>query len=89
MSQTPNVSQSPPTEANALVYELASIASVASPIGSDDADWYRYVIKHGSNEIVGHRRGDSAGVRQAVELIVSQLNTRLHVKTSRAVGSKR
>jgi hypothetical protein len=72
-----------------LVYELASIVSVASPIASEDTDWYRYVIKLGVNEIVGHRRGDDISVRRAVELIVSQLNSRLVVKASRAAGSKR
>jgi hypothetical protein len=70
-------------------YELASLAPAPSPVGSTDTDWYRYVIRHGENEIVGHRRGDDDTVRRGVQALVAQLNERLHVKVNRAAGSKR
>ena len=68
-------------------YVLASIDTAPAPLHAvDDSaklDWYRYVIRQGSNEIVGHRRGSRDDVRQAVETLVAQLNSRLHLKPGR------
>jgi hypothetical protein len=57
-------------------YEIVSINSVAAPNGAAGADWHRYEISQGHNNIVGFRSGDIENVRLAVESIVLRLNDR-------------
>jgi hypothetical protein len=64
-------------------YLLDSITQSTSPTKTDEADWYRYVINQGHNQIVGYRRGDPQSVRKDVDLIVDQLNSRRTVKSGR------
>lgn len=48
-----------------------------------EADWHRYVINQGVNQIVGYRRGNSQSVRDEVDVIVVQLNSRRTIKSGR------
>ncbi len=64
-------------------YLLASITQSTSPTDTDEADWFRYVINQGHNQIVGYRRGNPQRVREDVDLLVDQLNSRRTVKSGR------
>ena len=62
---------------------LDSITETASPVNPGEADWHRYVINQGHNQIVGYRRGSMRSVRQEVDLIVEQLNSRRTIQSGR------
>ena len=64
-------------------YEIVSIRSVNAPKGSAGADWHRYEICQGGNQIVGYRAGGIESVTQAVEQIVFRLNERRKMKRGR------
>ena len=64
-------------------FEIVSIHSIAAPSGTSGSGWYRYEISQGINSIVGYRAGSSAGVREAVEQIVQDLNRRRRNKRGR------
>lgn len=64
-------------------FVLDSISETASPMHPGEADWHRYVINQGQNQIVGYRRGSPRSVRQEVDLIVDQLNARRTVQSGR------
>jgi hypothetical protein len=64
-------------------FEVVSIRSVDTPKGLTGADWHRYEICQGHNQIVGFRAGDIANVTLAVEDIVDRLNHRRLVKRGR------
>ncbi len=55
---------------------MVSVRRANAPPGADDAEWYAYVIRQGSNTIQGCRKGTLAAVTAAVEDIVQKLNDR-------------
>jgi hypothetical protein len=57
-------------------YRIVSIDAVRAPEGCSGGNWHIYRIAQGDNGITGYRRGDTAGVRGEVELIVAALNDR-------------
>lgn len=64
-------------------FEVVSICSVAPPPGLTGADWHRYEICQGHNQIVGFRSGDIDKVTLAVEDIVDRLNDRRRLNRGR------
>jgi len=64
-------------------YEIVSIRAVSAPKGSSGADWHRYEICQGANQIIGYRSGGIDSVTHAVEEIVSRLNERRKTKRGR------
>ncbi len=76
-------------------YEVVSISLVSAPQGLSGSDWHRYEISQGSNRIVGYRVGATEYVREAVEAIVEDLNSRRRGRRGRVQmvlrsrGSKR
>jgi len=64
-------------------FVLDSITATPSPLNHGEADWHRYVINQGHNQIVGYRRGTLRNVRQEVDLLVEQLNARRGLQSSR------
>ena len=57
-------------------FQIVSICAVKAPPGAAGANWHRYEISQGANRIVGYRAGAAETVREAVELIVINLNMR-------------
>lgn len=64
-------------------FKVSSITRADAPEGAISANWYRYEIAQGANEIVGHREGSLQAVTQAVADIVTRLNERRLGKTGR------
>lgn len=64
-------------------FEVSSITRADAPEGSASANWYRYEIAQGPNEIVGHRQGTLKAVTEAVAEIVVRLNERRLGKAGR------
>lgn len=65
-------------------FEVSSITRAEAPEeGAGSANWYRYEIAQGPNEIVGHRQGSLQAVTQAVADIVLRLNERRLGKAGR------
>lgn len=62
---------------------MVSVRRADAPPGTDEAEWYGYVIKQGSNTIRGCRQGTLAAVTTAVEEIVEKLNQRRENKGGR------
>ena len=62
---------------------LDSITETDSPMHPGEAEWHRYVINQGTNQIVGYRRGALKNVRAEVDEIVLQLNARRTIKPGR------
>jgi hypothetical protein len=71
----------PPAQDHPFV--LDSITETSSPVTPGEADWHRYVINQGHNQIVGYRRGSPRNVRQEIDQIVEQLNARRTVQSGR------
>ncbi len=64
-------------------FQVSSITRAEAPEGATSANWYRYEIAQGPNEIVGHREGSLQAVTQAVADIVLRLNERRLGKAGR------
>jgi hypothetical protein len=64
-------------------FQVSSITRAEAPEGAISANWYRYEIAQGPNEIVGHREGTLQAVTQAVADIVLRLNERRLGKAGR------
>jgi hypothetical protein len=64
-------------------FHLASLDKADAPAGTDADNWYRYVIRLGDNEIVGHRQGSLKSVKSAVEETIVRLNERRLGKSGR------
>lgn len=64
-------------------FVLDSITETSSPLSPGESDWHRYVINQGHNQIVGYRRGNLLSVRQEVDLIIEQLNSRRTIQSGR------
>ena len=64
-------------------FKIVSVTKSKGPEGSDNKDWYRYVISQGKDPIVGFRRGSKKSVVEAAEGVVFCLNERLIGKPGR------
>ena len=64
-------------------FKIVSVTKSEGPEGSDNKDWYRYVISRGEDPIVGFRRGSKKSVVEAAEEVVFSLNERLVGKQGR------
>lgn len=64
-------------------FKIISVTKSDGPEGSDNKDWYRYVISQGRDPIVGLRRGSRQSVVEAAEGVVFCLNERLVGKPGR------
>lgn len=64
-------------------YEVLSVEPAEAPYNLGGADWYRYVIVQGSNEISGYRQGNLHTITRSVEEIVVRLNERRIGKSGR------
>jgi hypothetical protein len=57
-------------------YRLISIDRTAAPRGATGSDWLVYQIAHGTNIVIGYRRGSRQDVAAEVERIVIAFNVR-------------
>ena len=57
-------------------YELVSVRRAELPSGAEGANWHRYVIRQGDNEIRGYRQGTLVLVTADAEQLVIRLNER-------------
>ena len=64
-------------------FEMVSVRRAEAPPGAEEAEWYGYVIRQGTNTIRGCRQGSLAAVTAAVEAIVEKLNDRRLSKPGR------
>jgi len=61
-------------------FELISVDETTAPDGTEDEKWCRYVIKQGSNEIIGYSVGSARTVKREAKLKVTELNLRRYGK---------
>jgi len=67
----------------AVPFKIVSVTKSDGPAGTEQKDWYRYVISQGNDPIIGLRRGTKKSVVEAAEEIVFSLNERLVGKPGR------
>ena len=57
-------------------FEIDTLVRSNAPAGGQGKNWYRYVIKQGTNKIVGYKQGTQQMVREELDEIVIHLNER-------------
>jgi len=59
-----------------LHYQVVSVEKARMPTGTDDEDWYRYVLSSGSSRVTGFRRGSREEVEEYASHWAEELNSR-------------
>jgi hypothetical protein len=60
----------------AKLFKVKSIKKTQGPSGSQEGDWYTYVLENGNSTINGVRRGSLQQVTTHAENFAEELNTR-------------
>jgi len=83
------MAQAQQSEFFANPFELVSVDETKAPSGMEGDKWCKYIIKQGSNEIVGYSVGTQRTVTREAKAKVAELNLRRYGKKGLPKGAKK